>query len=419
VVCVRASARDVERRSGGDSFRNLNTEETTVLRQIFGSRRPVRHESRSFRPGVEVLETRSVPSAGGVTGQPIVGPEPAAKSSPGPIIPNLPSTPTFTANTVPANGDVNPYGVAFVPKGFATGGPLNPGDILVSNFNNSGNLQGTGSTIVRVTPTGQTTLFYQGPQGLGLTTGLGVLKAGFVVVGNMPTTDGTSDTVQAGSLMILDKNGFVVANLANAAEINGPWDLTVHDMGNKAQVFVSNVLNGTIVRIDLKLNGHHDTATVQAVTEIASGYGFHSDPAALEVGPTGLSYNPKTDTLLVASTADNEIFSVPQAGKRTTNAGRGTVVVNDPAHLHGPLGLAVAPNGDILVSSGDAVNPDPNQTNEIAEYSSSGQFVAQFQVDPNGSGGAFGLAIQSQGNQVTFAAVDDVTNTLDIWDITM
>src|SRR5271165_1206475 len=46
--------------------------------------------------------------------------------------------------TVPGNGDVNPYGVAFVPPEFPTGGTINPGDILVSNFNNSMNFQGTG-----------------------------------------------------------------------------------------------------------------------------------------------------------------------------------------------------------------------------------------------------------------------------------
>ncbi len=52
---------------------------------------------------------------------------------------------TTVASTVPANGDVNPYGVAIVP---VTMGALVKGSVLVSNFNNSSNLQGTGSTIV-------------------------------------------------------------------------------------------------------------------------------------------------------------------------------------------------------------------------------------------------------------------------------
>src|SRR5215472_739576 len=88
-------------------------------------------------------------------------------------------------STVPPNGDVNPYGVAFVPQGFQSGiGPLRPGDILVSNFNNSMNLQGTGTTIVRVTSSGAVSTFFAGPPhpggstGLGLSTALGLLEKG-------------------------------------------------------------------------------------------------------------------------------------------------------------------------------------------------------------------------------------------------
>ncbi|HMB03140.1 MAG TPA: hypothetical protein VKP69_05285, partial [Isosphaeraceae bacterium] len=52
-----------------------------------------------------------------------------------PILPNLTQLPFSPVSTVPTNGDTNPYGVAFVPNGFPSGGKLNPGDILVSNFN--------------------------------------------------------------------------------------------------------------------------------------------------------------------------------------------------------------------------------------------------------------------------------------------
>ena len=89
-----------------------------------------------------------------------------------PIIPRLSATPTASVSTVPSNGDLNPYGVAFVPSGFPEGGRLSPGDILVSNFNASSNLQGTGTTIVRIDPSGRQSLFFQGQAGLGLTTAL-------------------------------------------------------------------------------------------------------------------------------------------------------------------------------------------------------------------------------------------------------
>ncbi len=103
----------------------------------------------------------------------------------------------LVSSTIPANGDLNPYGVAFVPPGFPAGGPLKPGDVLVSNFNNSKNLQGTGTTIINLTPSsgaapdGTASLFFQGTPPLGLTMALGVLQRGFVLVGNVTTTDGT------------------------------------------------------------------------------------------------------------------------------------------------------------------------------------------------------------------------------------
>jgi hypothetical protein len=113
---------------------------------------------------------------------------------------------TITASTIPSNGDVNPYGVAFVPPDFPAGGQLNPGDLLISNFNNNQNIQGTGTTIIRVTPNGQTSLFFQGTAPLGLSTGLAVLKAGFVLVANCPTNN-TPPVPGAlpGSLLLIDK----------------------------------------------------------------------------------------------------------------------------------------------------------------------------------------------------------------------
>src|SRR5215469_14596152 len=53
--------------------------------------------------------------------------------------------PKQVASTVPANGDVNPYGVAMVAS---STGKLVKGDILVSNFNDKANVQGTGKSIV-------------------------------------------------------------------------------------------------------------------------------------------------------------------------------------------------------------------------------------------------------------------------------
>ena len=338
-------------------------------------------------------------------------------SAKAPIVPNLPKGAFQTVTTVPAIGDLNPYGVAFVPPGFPTGGALSPGDILVSNFNNSANQQGTGTTIVNINPNGAQSLFFQSsstPGQLGLTTALGVLKGGFVIVGSLPTKDGTSGTIQApGSILILDRNGHVVTTLSDNVLLDGPWDLTVNDRGSQAQVFVSNVLNGVVTRIDLSIPKSGDPI-IESLTRIGSGYRTRTDPAALVVGPTGLAYDAKRDILYVASTGDNEVFAIPNAAHRRRDARTGPVVYKDNAHLRGPLGLVLAPNGDLITSNGDAVNPDPNQASELVEFTPRGQFVGQFSIDPN-QGGAFGLAVSNVGGILRLAAVEDVTNSLDVW----
>jgi hypothetical protein len=333
-----------------------------------------------------------------------------------PIVPNLPNGAFQTVTTVPANGDLNPYGVAFVPKDFPSGGTINPGDILVSNFNSSANLQGTGTTIVDISPNGSQSLFFQDSAAPGLDTALGVLKSGFVIVGNLPATydsNGNLLSIGQGSLQILDKSGNVVTTLTDSALLDGPWDLTVNDRGNSAQVFVSNVLNGVVTRIDLTIPDG-GVPVVQSLTRIGSGYLTRTDPAALVIGPTGLAYDAKRNVLYVASTGDNEIFAISKAGSRGSDGGKGSVVYQDEAHLRGPLGLVLAPNGDLITANGDAVNPDPTQTSELVEFTPKGKFVGEFSIDPN-AGGAFGVAVSNDNGLLRFAAVEDVTNSLDIW----
>ena len=324
----------------------------------------------------------------------------------------LPFRPT-TVSTIPGNGDVNPYGVAFVPNGFPRGGLLEPGDVLVSNFNNAQNLQGTGTTIIKVAPNGQTSLFFQGTAPLGLSTGLAVLKAGFVLVANCPT-NGQVPVAGAlpGSLLLIDRNGNLVQTFVSDA-IQGPWDFTVFDQRERVTVFVSNSITGTVTRIHLVLTGPTYTMTGAAI--VASGYTHHADPATFEVSPTGLVFDPTKNILYVASTGDNAVFEVRDAFYRRASGGPGRLIYADPAHLHGALAMVMAPNGHLLVSNSDEFNPDPNQPSEIVEFTVSGRFIGELSVDPN-LGGAFGLNITNDTDDaVRFAAVDDNANTITIW----
>jgi hypothetical protein len=254
-------------------------------------------------------------------------------------------------------------------------------------------------------------VFFQGQPGLGLTSALGTLKSGFVIVGSLPIANGTPQT---GSLLFLDKNGNLVMTLTDSALLDSPWGLAVNEQGQEVQVFVSNALTGAVTRIDLDVPAG-GTPVVESLTRIASGYAHKTGPNGLVVGPAGLAFDARRDVLFVASTGDNEIFTVPNAARTHTSHGKGKLAINDSVHLHGPVGLVLAPNGDLIVSNGDAVNPDPNHPNELVEFNREGHFIGQFQLDSGAGGAAFGIAVTEVNGEVRFAAVDGNTNSLDLW----
>ena len=328
------------------------------------------------------------------------------------ILPILPPS----VSTVPDNGDSNPYGVAVVPRSLFDTSVLQPGDILVSNFNgldkNMDAVQGTGTTIVHISQTGNQTLFFQG-SGLGFTGALGILSSGIVVAGSMPTTDGTAATAKPGSLLFLDPRGNLLTSMANNA-INGPWGLTVNDFGGGlAQIFVSNVLSGTVMRFDVTYNGGGQVLNIFRTVQVASGYSHRPDPGAVVLGPSGLAYDARRDILYVANSADNAIYAVFGAGSSNSLQGTGTAIFNDATKLHGPVNMVLAPNGHLIVSNSDGGAGDTKQPSELVEITPGGQFIGEFSVDPS-VGGSFGIAVTSiSPGVVRLTYVDDNENTVN------
>ncbi len=325
------------------------------------------------------------------------------------------------ASTVPSNGDVNPYGVFQVP---ASSGKLVAGHFIISNFNNSSNLQGTGTTLMDIAPDGTMQQFAHidagslpgpCPGGVGLTTALVVLKAGWVIVGSLPTTDGTAATAKAGCLLVLNNQGVVVETISGGP-INGPWDMTVFDGDQAAALLVTNVLNGTVehspnvvpegtvVRITLAVSSAvMPKPTSDAI--IGSKFPERTDPNALVIGPTGVAYAAATDTLYVADSLSNRVAAIPQALARHDSAGTGNTVSMNGS-LNDPLGMTLAPNGDLITANGG--------DGRLVEITPSGEQVATRLVDktgtPPGAGTLFGLFAVPNG--VYF--VDDGTNTLNL-----
>jgi hypothetical protein len=332
------------------------------------------------------------------------------------------------SSTVPANGDQNPYGIVTVPRSV---GSLQRGDVLVSNFNNAGspptgNLQGTGTTIVQIPPSGgfapgTAPVFAQidpshlpgpCPGGVGLTTALTATRSGFVIVGSLPTSDGTSATARAGCLLILNSRGKVVETIAGGP-INGPWDMTAVENGPFVTLFVTNVLNGTVanspnvvdrgtvVRLTLlAIPGLRPVVLDEHV--IATGFAERTDPTALVVGPTGDALG-SDGTLYVADTVNSRIAAIPNALFRVRPVRHGGLTVSSAPALMGPLGMTLAPNGDILTANGGDGN--------IVETSPDGSQTTTVGADQAGGAGVlFGLTVSQGRDGIWF--VDDGDNSL-------
>jgi hypothetical protein len=334
-------------------------------------------------------------------------------------------------STVTDNGDLNPYAIVIAP---VSAGRIQRGDVLVDNFNNLSNLQGTGTTIIDYNPSARkATLFAKLPQhlpqcpgGVGLTTAMTMLKSGWVIVGSTPSVDGTTRTKGDGGLLVLDSNGQLVATWTGP-NINGPWgNMATIDNGTNATLFVSmagfdvpgpevrdpatgypvTVKKATVLRIELSIpDGSPPVITSQTV--IANGFGQRANKDAFLVGPTGLALGP-FDMLYVSDAVGNQIVAIPDAATRTDSAGTGRTVTKDGL-LRRPLALVMAPNGHLLVCNalnGQVVEVDPAAGKQL--YA---QWVDADQAQsPPGNGDLFGIAMKPDGKG--FYYVEDDMNTL-------
>jgi hypothetical protein len=314
-------------------------------------------------------------------------------------------------------GDLNPYGVVYVPSAFPST-VVQPGNILVANFNDSANDQGQGTTIT-VVRQNRTTALFASKLTPGLTAAMGILRAGYVLIGSITVPKPSIfPGAVGGPITILDSTGAVVGKITTS--LVGPWGMAVQDNFTTAKVWVSNVLNGTVIRINLNINpAVTPPITVSSITTVATGYAFINTMEHPLLGPSGLAYSAQNHILFVATGFD-QIWAVANADTITTPVSVGALVFQDAVHLHGPLGLLLLPNGDLLSAQNDGFNATTTMPSELVEFTQNGttgvlgQFVAEYSID-SVVGGAFNMAIQQNSDPIAplnFAYVDDNENSL-------
>jgi hypothetical protein len=330
---------------------------------------------------------------------------------------------TTLTSTVPESGDQNPYAIVVAP---VSAGAIRKDDVLITNFNDHNNLQGLGSTIMRYTPATKGLATFasiprhlpQCPGGIGLTTAMTMLKSGWVIVGSLPSQDGTTATKGSGCLVVLDSNGNVASTITGP-NINGPWgNMAVIDNGSSATLFVSNtgfgvgapgqevVNKANVVRLNLTIPPG-SPPTVIGQTVIGDGFGQQADKDVFVIGPTGLALGAN-GTLYVSDAIHNRIAAIPDAATRKDSAGTGQTVTTD-GMMRRPLAMTTAPNGNLLVTNGlngQVVEIDPVSGKQLHAL----WVDANRAQSPPGSGDLFGIAMTPTGDG--FYYVKDEMNTL-------
>jgi len=330
-------------------------------------------------------------------------------------------------STVTDNGDLNPYAIVVAP---VSAGRIQAGDVLVDNFNNISNLQGTGGTIVDYNPaTRKTALFARLPQnlpqcpgGVGLSTAMAMLKTGWVIVGSAPSTDGTTRTRGEGGLIVLDPDGQVVT-VWSGPDISCPWgNIALVDHGATATLFVTMAGSGvpgpevkdpqtgfpvtvnkaTVLRLELAMTDGKPPV-IKSRTVVADGFGQRADRDAFMIGPTGLGLGAD-GTLYLSDALGNRIVAIPEALTRTGSAGTGRIITGDGL-LQRPLALAMTPAGHLLVCNGrngQVVEIDP-----VAGKQLYAQWIDANQAQtPPGNGDLFGIAMTPDGKGFYYVADD-------------
>ncbi len=287
-------------------------------------------------------------------------------------------------STVVGNGEQNPYGLD-VAK--VSSGKLTAGDLVICDFNNSANVQGTGSTIVALHPVEENKprLILQNAALLGCN----ALALG-------PTDEIWAADFGANNNALVSPNGNLDLNLHNAA-FNHPFGEAFASFDGpfgKAAFYESNAGSGTIVRINITKAGFtFDT--------IAKGFAINNGPPGSILGPSGLQYDAKHDRLYVVDGANNtvtvlrHVSFIPADGVRVNPdgvsfSGPFGVLAHSVFHgapLNGPISSALLPNGNLAIGN----TLDPNGKNLMVEITHTGKLLAVRNVDTGVSGAIFGM----------------------------
>jgi sugar lactone lactonase YvrE len=282
----------------------------------------------------------------------------------------------------PVTGGVNPYGLD-VAK--VTSGPISKGDLVVCDFNNSSNVQGTGRSVLVIHPA-----IGSKPHHI---TDLAPLL-GCNAIAMAPNGTIWAAAFGANDNPVLTSSGTLITALRQF-HWHHPFGEAFVPAVNAHSVpafYVSNAQDGSLVRVGV-------TAAGFTFTTIVTGFPVNGGAPGSILSPSGLNYQPNGDILYVVDGTNNALYSIAHisaigangikvnglsfSGPQAANA----KVVFHGAPLNGPISSALLFNGNIVLGN----TLDPNGKNLMVEISPAGTLLAVKNVDTGAAGSIFGM----------------------------
>jgi hypothetical protein len=344
----------------------------------------------------------------------------------------------------PTGSGTNPYGLVIAP---VSAGPITAGDLVACNFNNGPNTvqgspppntQGQGTTVVGLHPVASADA---GGNPYHIAQSASLL--GCSALSMFPDDTIAATAFSASIVPVVTPAGSVNSPFA-ADNLAKPWSsaYVAAANGQPAALYVSNA-TGSINRITLN-SSNAQTAFAQVATGFCVSGAVQGSTDSLHA-PSGLTYDPKIDTLYVVDTSSYSVVAFAHvssiaANGITVNGGNCSAapptatptftgpsmssvsVIASPSSPNGgqefnaPLSAALLLNGNVVVGNADQdLTPNDAGTNQniLFEISPTAGVVGSKQLDTGAPGALFGIAAgrDGNGNQIIYFN-DDNDNTV-------
>ncbi|HLY02034.1 MAG TPA: hypothetical protein VKR56_05990 [Candidatus Cybelea sp.] len=322
------------------------------------------------------------------------------------ILKKLTKNVTIGSTVDAKNGDEGPRAIFIVPND--SHGLLTKGQLVVCNFEDSSGVPGNGTTIEVLNPkVGATPVrFFQNALIKGCD-GDAISAHGGTVYGAGLTS---------GKIAVISKKG-VLSKTYSGKTVTAPISDTTADPPQNFSplyLYAGTTTAGGILSVSVGFYGNGQA------TQVAKGFGV-SDGSGGQLGPSGLQYSPKIDTLYIVDGVTNTIAAFSNASKlldkdEITVGGDGKTfnckypkttcgsLVYSGSPLNAPMASALLPNGNLVVANTQGT------ANTLVELTPAGQVLDTEAVDTSSTQGVFGLVASGTNDSNTVIYYTDANS---------